>query len=195
MASFFDVSSPFVEYCTQATCAVFLKEIHAFITVYHITAMEAVGQLALVPLPQFLIIFAQEIVTYTRQCCDEYLAISNSNPPVDLDENNIKHYVYAKFQEIINSSNDTNSGYKHLNCIFDGVINYCVVQAEYVYNYLPEHGLPMGGTHSHLAGHYSNAVATVIREYLTMTLKDSIQNITDEARSNGKPKECSTDDI
>lgn len=141
--SFFCQTSSFVMYATLATRSIFIQLLRLTVLDCRTTMSEAIRiYFDGTNLTEKTISFKLLLNQYLRTCCDEYLSIHQQIVTYqleesDLNEDNIDHYVYCTMEKILSENN----GYKHLNCIFDGVMKFCWFQFELVFAIISYEGV------------------------------------------------------
>jgi hypothetical protein len=178
-ALFFEPTSPFVTFATQATRGVLVNLLRIIAMNYNATPNEAFriyfdgsGK------EEKTVGFKQLLNGYICTCCNEYLTIhqkiiDKKLQKSDVNEGNMDHYVYYTLEKIMSQ----NDGYKHLNCLFDGLMTYGVLQFSYVFTSISNDMVSMAGTTSSRDGNFSIAETNVIRAVFQAHLKKANENI------------------
>lgn len=132
--SVFDYSSPFVEFCTQTTCDIFLCHFEPYAALYRTTLTAAIEKQTIANYADRKMIYVQQtIAEYALKYCQDYINISNMDPSVVNDDNNTMDNVYVTLNKIIANGKTDKFGYRHLNCILDAMRSYCFLQYKYVF--------------------------------------------------------------
>jgi hypothetical protein len=75
-------------------------------------------------------------------------------------------------------------GYRHLNCIFDGLMKFCVFQFEHIFAIISYEGVMFGSSASNRDGNFSVAESNILRSVLQSTL-DRINATSERLYVNG----------
>jgi hypothetical protein len=167
-SSFFDSTSPFVTYATSATRGVLINLLRLTAATCHATLNDAIRiYFDGTNLSQKTIGFKLLLNQYLCISCDEYLSIHQQITDKrlqksDLNENDMNHYVYCTMQKIMSQ----NDGYKHLNCVFDGVMKFCSFQFEHVFGLISSEGFTIGSSVNNRGGNFSMAELNLLRYIL-----------------------------
>lgn len=164
----FDPTSPFVTFATSTTRGIIVVLLRGVGINYHVTMNEAIRMYFtnthfLEKIGQFKVLLSQ----YLRDCCDEYLSIhqqilDNKLQKSDLDENNMDHYVYCSIEKIMSE----NDGYKHLNCIFDGIMKFSTFQFKHLFVLMLQNDASFGSSSRSDNGDFNQAELTLLRYIL-----------------------------
>jgi hypothetical protein len=171
-SSFFDPTSPFITYASQATRGVIINLLRITTIRCRATLNDAIRiYFDGTNLTEKTIGFKSLLNQYFCMNCDEYLSIhqqilDKKLQITDLNEDNMDHYVYCTMQKIMAQ----HGGYKHLNCLFDGAMNYCCFQFERVFALISHEGISFGSSVHNRDGNFSAAELTLLRRVLQMQL-------------------------
>ncbi len=190
--SFFEPTSPFVTYATSATRGVMMNLLRVTAMNCRVTTSEAIriyfdGAI----LTEKTLGFKQLLSIYLCTCCDEYLTIhqqilEKKLQKSDLSEKNMDHYVYCTIEKIMSQSD----GYRHLNCLFDGLMKFCIFQFERVFALISHEGIMLGSSASNRDGNFSVAELNILRYVLQSNL-DEINATSERLYVNGgENKNC-----
>lgn len=169
--SFFNYSSPFIQFCTQATCDIFFEHFKLYANLYGETLTTAIGTCVAGNYRDHDMIFSQKaIVNYALKYCQEYVNFSNAHPTVVNGNNNTIDNVYTTLNEIITNAKVDKFGSCHLKCIMDAMMVYCLTQCKYIFKQLLEN--------VQIVSDDSNVdEKAVIEEYLRMLIKTGTAEI------------------
>jgi hypothetical protein len=173
-SSFFDPTSPFVAYATQATRGVLINLLRITAMQCRVTLNDAIRiYFDGTNLTEKAMGFKYFLNQYFCMNCDEYLSIhqqilDKKLQISDLNEHNMDHYVYCTMQKIMAQTD----GYKHLNCLFDGAMNYCCFQFERVFALISHESISFGSSVRNRDGNFNEAELTLLRRVLQMKLDE-----------------------
>jgi len=174
-SSFFDSTSPFVTYATSATRGIIINLLCITAKNCNTTMNEAIRiYFDNTNLFEKTIGFKQLLNQYFCISCDEYLSIhqqilDKNLQKSDLNEDDMDSYVYCTMEKIMSQ----NDGYKHLNCIFDGLMNFCCFQFEQIFALISHEDVVLGSSTSTRGGNFSVAESNMLRFILQSQL-DSV---------------------
>jgi hypothetical protein len=133
-------------------------------------------------LPSTKLNFKRCLIDLLRFNCKRYLSvhqqiIDKKLEKSDLNQNDPDHRHYSALEKLMSQNN----GYKHLNCLYDGLIMFCMLQFKYVSTELSHYDIPRINLSSNHSLEHTNSlqlymVNRFLQEYLTKA-NENLQNL------------------
>ncbi|CAF4556216.1 unnamed protein product [Rotaria socialis] len=102
---------------------------------------------------------------------------------VEPNENDLKDHAYIKIRQTMKNASVNNEGYRHLNCILDGMIHDCIAPFKYVFKKLHSDGFSMDDKRCSHDGNFSWAEKQILETSFKLLMKEGINEIMHELRS------------
>jgi hypothetical protein len=182
-SSYFDPTSLFIEVTSEIFSGMITRMLITLAEEYNVHLSDAIRVLfdnKFLPLTKLN--FKRSLIDLLRCNCKRYLAvhqqiIDKKFEKSDLNQNDPDHHHYSSLEKLMSQNN----GYKHLNCLYDGLIMFFMLQFKYVSTELSHGGIPrinLSSAHSlvHNNSLQLYMVNRFLQDYLTKA-NENLQNL------------------
>lgn len=172
VSSFFHPTSPFVIFATLATRSICIQLLRMTAVNCRATLSETIRiYFDGTTLTERITCFKLLLNQYLRTCYIEYLSIHQQilNKKLlksYLNEDDMDHYVYCTMEKIMSEKD----GYKHLNCMFDGIMQFCLFQFEHVFAIISYEGMSIISSSDNCDENFSMTELNLLDEILQSQL-------------------------
>jgi hypothetical protein len=182
-SSYFDPTSHFIEVASEIFSGVITALLMTRAKEYNVHLSDAIRILfGNKFLPRTKLDFKRCLIDLLRCNCKRYLAvhqqiIDKKFEKSDLNQNDQDHRHYSSLEKLMSQNN----GYKHLNCLYDGLMMFFMLQFKYVSTELSHNRILRINLSSNHSLEHNNSlqlymVKHSLQEYLTKA-NENLQNL------------------